>query len=133
MCNILKFNNDLECLVSAHSIFTNCLFYNVVHLQWSFVSWKVIHTARAQLMTYTRQSLVSHPWNNPIFIYPSHLSSLSIFSSIRLLKLPIDSALAMCLPSLFQSFTTLLVNQYLPRSVLNLSFSNLYPFPRVLS
>ena len=55
-------------------------------------------------MTYTRQLLVSHPWNNPIFTHPTchpypHPSN-------RLLKLPIDSALTTCLPSLFQSFTT---------------------------
>ena len=27
-------------------------------------------TARGQLMTYTRQFLVPHSWNNPIFSYP---------------------------------------------------------------
>lgn len=42
--------------------------------------------------------------------------------SSRLLKLPIDSALITCLLSLFQPFTTLLVNQFLPTSLLNLSF-----------
>ena len=68
----------------------------------------------------------------PSNIYPTHLSS-STFWSNCLLKLPIDSLLTMCLLSLFQSFITLLVNQYLPVSVLNLSFSSMYPFPRVLS
>ena len=28
-------------------------------------------TARGQLMTYTRQLLVPHPWNNPILSHPT--------------------------------------------------------------
>ena len=40
-----------------------------------FVSHKNIRngeTARGQLMTYTRQFIVPHPWNNPIFSYPTY-------------------------------------------------------------
>ena len=32
---------------------------------------RIDETARGQLMTYTRQFLVFHPWNNPIFSHPT--------------------------------------------------------------
>ena len=32
---------------------------------------RIDETARGQLMTYTRQFLVSHTWNNPIFSHPT--------------------------------------------------------------
>ena len=67
-------------------------------------------TARGQLMTWTRQFIFS-----PTLLHPYPVSSNCLF------KQPIDSALTTCLPSLFQSFTTLLVSQYPPTSVLNLS------------
>ena len=44
---------------------------------------RIEETARGQLMTYTRQFLVPHPWNNPIFIhstcYPHSYSDPTIF------------------------------------------------------
>ena len=46
-------------------------------------------------------------------------------SSSLLLKLPIVCALTTCWLSLFQSSTTLFVNQFLPISLLNLHFSSL--------
>ena len=96
---------------------------------WLLKNIRIEEIARGQLMTYTRQFLVPHPWNIPIFIHPT----LHLYPYSHTLIQSTDSALTTCLPSLFQSFTTPLVNQYLPRSVLNLRFSSLYSFPRVLS
>ena len=104
-----------------------------LNLSYEHKNIRIEETSRGQLVTYTRQFLIPYPWNKPIFSHPTQLSSPFILWSNRLLKLPIDSPLTTCLPSLFQSFTTVLVNHYLSRSVLNLSFSSFYPFPRVLS
>ena len=61
------------------------------------------------------------------FIHPLKCTS-NLF-----LKLSTVPALTTCLLSLFHSFTTILVNQFLPISFLNLNLSSLKPFVHVLT
>ena len=62
-----------------------------------------------------------------------HFSFSSIKLSSPLLKLPIVCSLTTCWLNLFQSSTTLFVNQFLLISFLNLHFSSLNPLLILLS
>ena len=79
-----------KCSQSYSLLYHNCIFHSCVPLFSTFfisftsnsiITWLLFpsghknikneETARGQLMTYTRQFLVPHPWNNPIFSHPT--------------------------------------------------------------
>ena len=89
-------------------------------------------TAWGQLMTYTRQLLVSHPWNNPIFSHPTchsyPYSDPTVFKATYWLSTYYVSIQS--IPIIHDSVSESISTYVCPESNF---LTSLYPFPRFLS